>query len=268
MPTGIGGHHASSIVVVPATRFAAPRGRVWRALGPIVLPAVIAEPAGMAKANHDRLRAAARLQRAEADQARLLARLDQQAIDGEIRGTRRRLLTRLRERLRHDHEALSSEEFLAVADFPAVLDAILLTATIVGAADACDLQLPDPATGMLVIVRHRGFSANFLAYFAVVGPREATACATAATTGEPVIVDDIAESPIFAGQPTLEMMLAAGSRAVHSHPLHDEDGRLLGVLSFHYRITHPRRGHPELVAWQAARALGGTHGAASAFRAD
>jgi hypothetical protein len=222
----------------------------------------------MVKAVDDRHRAAEQLQRAEADQARLLAQLHQQAIDSEVRGTRRRLLGQLREQLRHDRQALFDEEFLAVADLPVVLDAILLAATIVGAADACDLQLPDPRTGMLVITRQRGFSPDFLAYFAIVRPGEATACATAATSGRPVIVDDVASSPIFAGQPTLAVMLAAGSRAVHAHPLHDESGRLLGVLSFHYRITNPRRGNPGLVAWNAARALSGTHQPASESRAD
>lgn len=200
----------------------------------------------------------AQLRRAESEQARIHGKLQQDIIDGEVRFTRRVVLARLRERLRTDRGALASDEFLAGADTPTVLDAIVLAATIVGAADACDLQLYDPVVGALLITRQRGFSKEFLTYFATVDPSEPTACAMAMRTGEPVIVDDVTRSPIFAGQPTLPVMLAAGSLAVHTHPLKDEAGQLMGVLSFHYRERRPRRGDPEMVAWCAARALAHT----------
>lgn len=215
----------------------------------------------VAGGSDDRLRAATQRQRAELDQSRILARLQQQAIDGEVRTSRRLLLSGLRKRLRTDPRALSGEEFLGVADRATVLDGILLAATIVGAADACDLQLYDPDTATLRIARQRGFTREFLAYFASVDLAQPTAYAIAAATGEPVIVDDVTRSPVFAGRPTLDVMLAAGSRAVHSHPLHDEAaGSLLGVLSFHYRARTPHHGDRELVAWSAARALSAAAG--------
>lgn len=206
----------------------------------------------------DHLRATAQRQQAQLDQARILGRLQQQAVDSEIRTSRRRILSDLRTRLPTDPHALCSEDFLAVADTPTVLDAIILTAVIVGAADACDLQLHDAKTATLQIVRQRGFTRAFLTYFALVDAGQPTSCAVAATTGEPVIVDDVASSPIFAGQPSLDVVLAAGTRAVHSHPLHDDAGRLLAVLSLHYRTPRPRFGNGELVAWCAARALSRT----------
>jgi anti-anti-sigma factor len=206
-------------------------------------------------ASANRRRATTERHRAEVEQTRIVARLQQQAIDGELRATRRILLADLRERLRADPRALAGAEFLAVADTAAVLDAIVLAATVVGAADACDLQLYDPHTATLSVARQRGFTRECLAHLAAARP---SASATAATTGAPVLIDDIATSPIFAGQPTLDVMLAAGSRAVHAHPLHDGAGQLLGVLSFHYRAARPRRGDRELVAWAAARALART----------
>jgi anti-anti-sigma factor len=203
----------------------------------------------------DRRRAVARRERAEDDHIRIVAMLQQRAIDREVHATRQLLLARVRGRLRVDPQAAFGEDFLAVADTPVVLDAILLAASVVGAADACDLQIYAPDTGALHLTGQVGFTPEFLTYFATVGPGQPTACAAAATTGEPVIIDDITHSPIFVGHPTLDVMLAAGSLAVQSHPLHDDDGQLLGVLSFHYRTTSPRRGNPELVAWSAARAL-------------
>ncbi|WP_179855075.1 GAF domain-containing protein [Paractinoplanes atraurantiacus] len=62
-----------------------------------------------------------------------------------------------------------------------------------------------------------------------------TACGTALTRREPVLVDDIARSDIFRSRQVLEPILAAGSRAVYTYPLLTGDGGVLGVLSFHYR---------------------------------
>jgi anti-anti-sigma factor len=203
----------------------------------------------------DRAWAAAQRQYVADERTRIIAALQQQTIDGEVRTTRRLLIARLRRRLRTDPGALSGEEFLAAADTPAVLDAILVAATVVGAADACDLQLYDQRTASLRITRQRGLADEFLANLAAVPADQPTTCATAASTGHPVLVDDITLSPIFAGRPTLDVMLAAGWLAVHSHPLHHDTGRLLGVLSFHYRTTTPHRGDRDLVARCAAEAL-------------
>jgi len=54
-----------------------------------------------------------------------------------------------------------------------------------------------------------------------------------------MIVDDVTESPIFAGTPALQVQLDAGVRAVQSTPLLSRSGNLLGMLSTHYRT--PRR---------------------------
>jgi anti-anti-sigma factor len=185
----------------------------------------------------------------------LIARFQQRSIDAEIRATRRCLLAELRRQLPTEPRALADEAFLSVADVGTVLDGIMMAATIVGTADACHLQLTDPRTGVLHLTRHRGLPERFVAYFATVDPSRPTACATAASTGEPVIVEDVTRSRIFIGQSTLSVMSDAGIRAVHSHPLHHDDGHLIGVLSLHYLSTAPRRGDPELVAWCAARAL-------------
>jgi PAS domain S-box-containing protein len=47
------------------------------------------------------------------------------------------------------------------------------------------------------------------------------------------------DSPIFAGNPALDVLLAAGVRAVQSTPLVSRSGQMLGMFSTHYRV--PRR---------------------------
>ncbi|MDQ2813247.1 MAG: GAF domain-containing protein [Actinomycetota bacterium] len=115
--------------------------------------------------------------------------------------------------------------------------------------------LHHPDTGTLHLTRQYGLTDQLATCYAAVRPGQPTACATAAATGRPVIIDEITRSPIFAGQPILDVMRDAGVRAVHSHPLRHDAGHLLGELSFHYRTTNLRRGDSELVAWCAARAL-------------
>ncbi|MBL7259011.1 STAS domain-containing protein [Paractinoplanes lichenicola] len=102
----------------------------------------------------DLARASAGRRRAENDQVRIRARIQQQAVDGEVRATRRTLLADLRERLRTDPRALADDNFLALADTDTVHTAILMAATIVGSADACELRLEDAAS----TVRLRGLA--------------------------------------------------------------------------------------------------------------
>ncbi|GAB2576302.1 hypothetical protein Aab01nite_13240 [Paractinoplanes abujensis] len=148
-----------------ALRLVGPRAAVSRAIeaagaGPRLLPGTseshedgdprLTVPDGA----DDLARATAERRRTEIDQARIRARIQQQAVDGEVRATRRTLLADLRERLRADPRALVDDRFLALADADTVHTAILMAATIVGSADACELRLDDAAA----TVRLRSFA--------------------------------------------------------------------------------------------------------------
>ena len=119
-----------------------------------------------------------------------------------------------------------------------VFDEIVETAIAVTHADMGDIRLFDTQSGTLKIMAHKGFKQPFLDFFGSVQEGHA-ACGTVLRQGRRVIVENVAESPIFAGTPELQAMLAAGARAVQSTPLLSHAGRLLGVLSTHYRT--PRR---------------------------
>jgi GAF domain-containing protein len=114
-----------------------------------------------------------------------------------------------------------------------LLSKVLADIVNLAGADKANIQLFDPSTGVLTIEAHCGFAAPFLAFFGLVHDGEA-ACGTALRQRRRVIVDEVAESPIFLGTAALEIMLEAGVRAVQSTPLFS-NGRLLGVLSTHYR---------------------------------
>jgi hypothetical protein len=101
-------------------------------------------------------------------------------------------------------------------------------------ADMGNIQIMDPRLGALVIHVQRGFRAPFLEFFKTVDVGHA-ACGNALLTGRQIVVKDTADSPVFPDSTTIEVMLDAHVRAVQSTPLIGRSGRILGVLSTHYR---------------------------------
>jgi hypothetical protein len=103
-------------------------------------------------------------------------------------------------------------------------------------ADFGDLQLIDSNSGGLRIVAQRGFENDFLDFFRCVND-ESTACGVALKRRRRVIVKDITRHSIYCGpasRATLEALLSARVRALHSTPLYNSSGNVIGVLSALY----------------------------------
>jgi len=118
------------------------------------------------------------------------------------------------------------------------LEAILDTAIAFTHADKGNIQLIDHKTGMLRIAVQRGFVEPFLRFFATVDVGEPAVCGAALRSSGRVIVEDVTQSDIFVGQPSLHVLLDADVRAVQSTPLISGDGRLFGMLSTHFSVPH------------------------------
>ena len=138
----------------------------------------------------------------------------------------------------------------------ACLQKILETAIEVAHADKGNLQILDQQAGTLQIAVESGFDKPFLKYFRTVKSDEPSACSVAMREAKYTIVEDITRSEIFAGQPSLDALIAAGVRAVHSVPLTSTAGNLVGILSVHYsqpyRPLRRELGFMDLLARQAA----------------
>jgi PAS domain S-box-containing protein len=119
-------------------------------------------------------------------------------------------------------------------DSTSPLQEILDAAIGITSADMGNIQLLDSKLGRLRIAASCGFERPFLDYFDSVHEGQAS-CGTAMARQERVIVEDVTFSPIFVGTPALDVLLAAGVRAVQSSPLVGRSGRLVGMLSTHYR---------------------------------
>ena len=102
-------------------------------------------------------------------------------------------------------------------------------------ADFGNIQLRDPVTGSLRIVTQSGFGPEFLDYFAVVDDGH-SACGRAARACAQIVVADVNADAGFA--PHRDIATVSGFRAVQSTPLVDYAGRLIGMVSTHYRRPH------------------------------
>ena len=123
------------------------------------------------------------------------------------------------------------------SDFDTNLNAVLDTAIAITGADKGNLQLIDATTRVLTIAAQRGFQGPLLNFFASVRD-DASACAEAMRSGQRVIVENVRESEIFAGQPSKDVLIDAGVCAVTSTPLLASSGNLLGMISTHFATPH------------------------------
>ena len=127
-------------------------------------------------------------------------------------------------------------------------------------ADMGNIQIFEPRTSQLILCAQYGFERPFLNFFQSVHEGQA-ACGAALKENRRIIVPDVTRSPIFMYSPSLEIMLDARARAVQSTPLFGEAGRLVGMLSTHYRkviepsardfraIDHYSRSAASLIDW-------------------
>jgi len=141
------------------------------------------------------------------------------------------------------------------SDVDKSLAAVVDAAIAIAGADKGNVQLLDADSAALTIAAQRGFETPFLKFFEHVRD-DAAACAEAMRSGARVIVEDVQDSEIFAGQPSKDVLIDAGVRAVISTPLVSSTGTLLGMISVHFgEPQHPddRELHLlDLLARQAA----------------
>ncbi len=149
------------------------------------------------------------------------------------------------------HE-LSTRTFDTRQSLP-LMQEIMDAAVAIMGADLGTLQLIEG--DKLRIIAHHGHRQPFLDFFAA-ADEVASACGEAKKQGGRVMVEDIEQSPIFAGTTSLQILRDAGVRAVQSKPISARDGTLLGILTTHWKAPYIPGEHDlwrmDLLARQAA----------------
>lgn len=90
--------------------------------------------------------------------------------------------------------------------------------------------------GSLRLVAHRGFTPQAAEFFRVIKD-DLSCCHAAFTTRRRVVVRRVSASPLFTG-PARRVMLAANLRSCQSTPIVAADGRVIGIISTHFRAPH------------------------------
>jgi signal transduction histidine kinase len=149
--------------------------------------------------------------------------------------------TRTKEELAFELAAMNrlhelSTRLVAETELEPLLEEVLDASIALLDADFGSVQLHDEATGTLAVVAQRGFTREFLDHFGRLFEGMA-ACGEPAPRRDLIIVEDIRSDPLFA--PHVDVVSAAGYRAVQSTPMLGNRGQVLGVISTHFR--HPHR---------------------------
>ena len=108
-------------------------------------------------------------------------------------------------------------------------------------SDAASMQLLDHDGGGLRLVGWRGFDPASAAFWGLVVPDSACTCGIALANGARVVVSDVEAAEALADSEDLEEYRRSGLRAVQSTPLVAGDGRVLGMVSTHWRRPHEVR---------------------------
>jgi len=126
-------------------------------------------------------------------------------------------------------------------------------------SDMASMQMLDESQERLQMVASRGFGPDFAQIFKLNDHERKTSCSAAMRTGRRVIVPDVETCEFIVGTSALEDHRKTGIRAVQSTPLLSRRGKMVGMLSTHWRTPH----HPtdrnlgllDILARQAADLL-------------
>jgi PAS domain S-box-containing protein len=105
-------------------------------------------------------------------------------------------------------------------------------------ADMGSMQVFHPERGELRLLAERGFHPESASYWQWVRLASGSTCGMALSAGCRVVVPDIETCEAMAGTGDLTAYRRSGIRAVQSTPLVARSGRLLGMISTHWRKPH------------------------------
>jgi PAS domain S-box-containing protein len=121
----------------------------------------------------------------------------------------------------------------------ALYDRVLEAAIELMSADMGSMQTFHPKQGELLLLAAKGgFHPEAAAFWERVNRASATTCGMALSVGRRVIVPDVESSDFMAGTADLDALRRSSIRAAQSTPLVSRSGRLLGMITTHWREPH------------------------------
>ncbi len=148
-----------------------------------------------------------------------------------------------RQRDLHDARRLRaiSAQLIRENDVQALYERILDAAMGIMQADFSSIQMVEhkPGDGSeLKLLGFRGFNAEAAEFWATVGPTAQSTCGVALQTGQQCVVPDVQHCEFMASRADLEVYLHTGIHAVQTTPLLSRSGKLVGMISTHWKAVH------------------------------
>ena len=131
-----------------------------------------------------------------------------------------------------------SAQLISEENVEALYNKILDAAIGLMQSDMASMQMLDESQEGLRIVASRGFGPEFSQIFKLNGRETETSCSAAMRESRRVIVPDVEACDFIVGTSALEDHRKTGIRAVQSTPLLSRSGKLVGMLSTHWRTPH------------------------------
>ncbi len=153
----------------------------------------------------------------------------------------RKQLSELSESLAAEVDALSifhkiNTRFIKEDDAQLVYADIMDAAILLTDADCGNMQIVADDGNTLEIVAHKGYSDEFIRRYQTIAD-VSTICAQAKEQKSRIIVDDVSCGTIF-DEDNRRFMLGEGMVCIQSTPMFSVAGKLLGIMSTHYKSPH------------------------------
>lgn len=131
-----------------------------------------------------------------------------------------------------------SAQLIQEGDLEELYMKVLDTTISVMGADMGSIQMLVPERDELQLLAWKGFAPEAAAFWEWVGVDSASSCGQAMRSGKRVMVKDVDVCGFMVGMADLDYYHLSGIRAVQSTPLVSRNGRLLGMISTHWRTPH------------------------------
>jgi PAS domain S-box-containing protein len=131
-----------------------------------------------------------------------------------------------------------STRLMQEGNVEALYDQILDAAVAIMHSDMASMQMLDSERRELRLLAAKAFAPEAVVFWEWVRAEGASSCALALRTGERVVVADSESCDFMLGTPDLQAYRRLGVQAVQSTPLVSRSGRVLGMISTHWREPH------------------------------
>jgi len=149
-----------------------------------------------------------------------------------------------------------SGEMIQEENVDALYEKILDASVAVMHSDMGSMQMFYPERGDLRLLAFQGFSSEASAFWEWVRPDSGSTCGVALRMGQRFATTDIEKCDLIVGTPDFDVYRETGIRAVQSTPLVSRSGRVVGMISTHWRHAHEPSEHAlrllDILARQAA----------------